>query len=432
MVRRVGLEPGGGLGQVADAGRVGMEAPGLDGEGNLRAGGGAHGSGGEPFPEARGDGGGVFEDGTGLVARDEGAVRVVGAVEEALREEWHGVGMAGGLDVAAREAHGGDPGEADGDPLDEGVGGVRVGFGVVIEGAVELDVGQARGARDRVEEGGQPGDLFVHESGQFPGREVDGAATEVAGLARVGAEVEVVGAGESDQAAHGVGVTGVAAAGDVDAVHLGAEFRGEPGWFAFAEVAIEVEHRHGFPEGGPLIRGQSHPAGRNSTGRPAGVWARRQRSRASTQPILGYPPTVGPSGRVTMGRPSGGTWMEPGRTGSDRSGDVGAGMGVPSRRYPTRSDLGLTRQMLRNRPRRASSEKSSDWGPGQTRMALVERPGMRAGSVRRARVASPRSGAGWRPAMVWPATGTAPSPARALVAALPRKRGARRPPRRAR
>jgi hypothetical protein len=109
---------------------------------------------------------------------------------------------------------------------------------------VELDVGERDGGRRSGSEGGEPGDLGFHESGEFQGRQVNRAAAEVPGLARVRAEVQTVGRGEGDHAAHGVVVAGVTATGDVHALDDGAERGREGGWFVLTEVAVEVEEGH--------------------------------------------------------------------------------------------------------------------------------------------------------------------------------------------
>jgi hypothetical protein len=76
--------------------------------------------------------------------------------------------------------------------LREGFGGVGVFLGVVVERAVEFDVGEWDGGRRSGSEGGEPGDLGFHESGEFRWRKVDGAAAEVAGLARMRADLQAM------------------------------------------------------------------------------------------------------------------------------------------------------------------------------------------------------------------------------------------------
>jgi hypothetical protein len=195
--------------------------------------------------DSRGDEFRGIKDGTRGAAWHKGAVVLVGAVEEAFGEEGDTVAAAGGFDRATGKAHGGDPWKPAGEELDEGFGGVGVFLGVVVERAVEFDVGERDGGRRSGSEGGEPGDLGFHESGEFQGRNVNGTAAEVAGLARMRAQVQAVGRGEGDHAAHGVVVAGVTAAGDVHALDDGAECRGESGWFVLAEVAVEVEVGHG-------------------------------------------------------------------------------------------------------------------------------------------------------------------------------------------
>jgi hypothetical protein len=83
-----------------------------------------------------------IKDGTRCPARNEGAVIAVGAVEESFGEEGDTVAAAGGFDGATGKAYGGKAGKSAGEELDEGFGGVGVFLGVVVERAVEFDVGE--------------------------------------------------------------------------------------------------------------------------------------------------------------------------------------------------------------------------------------------------------------------------------------------------
>ena len=193
-----------------------------------------------PVPESGADEFRGIEDGARGAAGDEGAIVEVGAVEETLGEEGNAATTAGGFHGPIGKADGGDAGETAGEDFDEGFGGVGAFLGVVVERAVELDVGERDGRRRRGSEGGQAGDLGFDQVGEFRRGDMDGAAPEVPGLARVRAEVEAVGRGKGDDASHGVVVTGVTAAGDVHALDDGAERGGEGRRLVLAEVAVEV------------------------------------------------------------------------------------------------------------------------------------------------------------------------------------------------
>jgi hypothetical protein len=198
-----------------------------------------------PVPESGADEFRGIEDGARGSAGDERAVVEVGAVEETLGEEGNAATPAGGFHGPTGKADGGDAGETAGEDFDEGFGGVGVFLGVVVERAVELDVGKRDGRRRRGSEGGQAGDLGFDQVGEFRRGEMHGAAPEVPGLARVRAEVEAVLCRERDDASHGVVIAGVTAAGDVHALDDGAERGGEGRRLVLAEVAVEVEVGHG-------------------------------------------------------------------------------------------------------------------------------------------------------------------------------------------
>lgn len=222
-----------------------MEAPGLDGEGDGTAGEGKDVAGFAPVLESGADDFRGIEDGARCAAGDERAVVEVGAVEEALGEEGNATTTAHGFHGSTGKAYGGDTREAMGEDFDEGFGGVGVFLGVLVERAVQLDVGERDGGRRSGSQGGQAGDLGFDEAGQFRRGEMDRAAPEVPGLARVRAEVKAVGRSEGDHAAHGVVVAGVTATGDVHALDDGAERGGEGRGLVLAEVAVEVEGGHG-------------------------------------------------------------------------------------------------------------------------------------------------------------------------------------------
>ena len=122
-----------------------MDAPGLDGEGDWASGEGEDVAGFAPVLESRGDEFREIKDGTRCPAWNEGAVIAVGAVKEAFGEEGDTVAAAGGFDGATGKAHGGDAGKTGGEEFDECFGGVRVFLGVVVERAVEFDVGERGG-----------------------------------------------------------------------------------------------------------------------------------------------------------------------------------------------------------------------------------------------------------------------------------------------
>jgi hypothetical protein len=181
-----------------------------------------------------------IEDGARGAAGDEGAIVEVGAVEEAFGEEGNAATAAHGFHGTTGKADGGDPRKMLGEDFNEGFGSVGVFLGVVVERAMELDVGERDGRRRSGSEGGQAGDLGFDQVGEFRRREMDGAAPEVPGLAWVRAEVQAMGRGKGDDASHGVVVTGVTAAGDVHALDDGAERGGEGRRLVLAEVAVEV------------------------------------------------------------------------------------------------------------------------------------------------------------------------------------------------
>jgi len=222
-----------------------VEAPGLDGERDGTAGEGEDVTGFAPVLESGGDAFRGIEDGARVAAGDKGAIVEVGAVEEAFGEEGNAAPTAHCFDGPTGKADGGDAGKTGGQPFDEGFGGVGVFLGVVVEGAVEFDVGERDGGRRSGSEGGQTGDLAFDQVGQFRRGEVDGAAAEVPGLAWMRAEVQAVGRGEGDDPEHGVVVAGVTPTGDVHALDDGAECGREGGWFVLTEVAVEVEGGHG-------------------------------------------------------------------------------------------------------------------------------------------------------------------------------------------
>ena len=73
---------------------------------------------------------------------------------------------------------------------------------------------------------------------------MNGTAAEVAGLARMRAEVQAMRCRKGDDTPHGVVVAGVTAAGDVHAGDERTERRGEGRCLVLAEVAVEVEGGH--------------------------------------------------------------------------------------------------------------------------------------------------------------------------------------------
>ena len=180
-----------------------MEAPGLDGEGDGTAGEGEDMAGFAPVPESGADEFRGIEDGARGAAGDEGAIVEVGAVEETLGEEGNAATPAGGFHGPTGKADGGDARKTLGQDFNEGFGVVGVFLGVVVERAVELDVGEQDGRRRSGCEGGQAGDLGFDQVGEFRRGEMHGAAPEVPGLARVRAEVEAVLCRERDDASHG-------------------------------------------------------------------------------------------------------------------------------------------------------------------------------------------------------------------------------------
>ena len=221
-------------------GGVGVEAPGLDGEGDGTAGEGEDMAGFAPVLESGADEFRGIEDGARGAAGDERSVVEVGAVEEAFGEEGNAAVTAPCFHGPTGKADGGDAGETAGEDFDEGFGGVGVFLGVVVEGAMEFDVGERDGRRRGCGEGGQAGDLDFDQVGEFRRGEMHGAAPEVPGLARVRAEVEAMGRGKGDDASHGVVVTGVTTTGDVHALDQGAKGGGEGRGLVLAEVAVEV------------------------------------------------------------------------------------------------------------------------------------------------------------------------------------------------
>lgn len=126
---------------------VGVEAPGLDGQGDETAGDGEDVAGFMPVLESGPDEFRGIEDGPGGAAGDQGAVVEVGAVEEAFGEEGNSATLAHGFDGASRKADGSDAWETSGEDFDEDFGGVGVFLGVVVERAVQLDVGERDGRR---------------------------------------------------------------------------------------------------------------------------------------------------------------------------------------------------------------------------------------------------------------------------------------------
>jgi hypothetical protein len=155
--------------EAEGVGGVGVEAPGLDGKGDGAAAEGEEVAGFAPVLESRGDKFRGINDGTRCPAWNEGTVIAVGAVEESLGEERNTVASACGFNDASGKADGGDSGKPAGEELDEGFGGVGVFLGVVVERAVEFDVGEWGGGRRSGSQGGEAGDLGFHELGEFRG-----------------------------------------------------------------------------------------------------------------------------------------------------------------------------------------------------------------------------------------------------------------------
>jgi hypothetical protein len=86
-----------------------------------------------------------IEDGPRGSAGDERALVEVGAVEEAFGEEGNAATPAYRFHGPTGKADGGDAREKPGEDFDEGLGGVGVFLGVVVERAVQLDVGERDG-----------------------------------------------------------------------------------------------------------------------------------------------------------------------------------------------------------------------------------------------------------------------------------------------
>ena len=93
----------------------------------------------------------------------------------------------------------------------------------------------------------------------------------------------------------------------------------------------------------------------------------RDIAEGSRMPSRGYPPTVGPSLRRTIGRPFGGTSTVPTATGALSIRSRMGSKATPSNRYPARSLCTETNQFSLRKRARACSDKFSHSGPRQRR-----------------------------------------------------------------
>ena len=92
-----------------------------------------------------------------------------------------------------------------------------------------------------------------------------------------------------------------------------------------------------------VVPGSLPPSAENHTRWPGRDCAASGRLRLCTTAITGYPPVVGWSVSRSIGRPSGGTWIAPGTSPSERSSPARARARLgPSSRSPTRLDVWLT------------------------------------------------------------------------------------------
>jgi hypothetical protein len=119
--------------EAEDVGGVGVEAPGLDGEGDGTAGEGEDVARFAPVLESGADQVRGIEDGSWCTAGDQRAIVEVGAVEEAFGEERNAAPTAHSFHGPTGKADGGDAGKTGGQPFDEGFGGDGVFLGVVVE-----------------------------------------------------------------------------------------------------------------------------------------------------------------------------------------------------------------------------------------------------------------------------------------------------------